>query len=146
VTEPGCAQAPLHFSGPNRVNLTRRRTPPARRPTRIAFRTLKVNTGSALNIKTRVRAATMDIFRQPDKEAAPLWRRRRAASAKSPRRGCSGPGPRAGSGLSRLGEIPGDNLSYGVEDTVVCFRGGKAPTRRNLGAASLISFVMVAEV
>jgi hypothetical protein len=24
----------------------------------------------------------------------------------------------------------------------VCFRGGKAPTRRNLGAASLISFVM----
>jgi hypothetical protein len=26
---------------------------------------------------------------------------------------------------------------------VVCFRGGKAPTRRNLGAASLISFVMV---
>jgi hypothetical protein len=26
---------------------------------------------------------------------------------------------------------------------VVCFRVGKAPTRRNLGAASLISFVMV---
>jgi hypothetical protein len=25
----------------------------------------------------------------------------------------------------------------------VCFRGGKAPTRRNLGAASLISFVMI---
>ena len=29
---------------------------------------------------------------------------------------------------------------------MVCFRGGKAPTRRNLGAASLISFVMVAKV
>jgi hypothetical protein len=28
----------------------------------------------------------------------------------------------------------------------VCFRSGKAPTRRNLGAASLFSFVMVAEV
>jgi hypothetical protein len=28
----------------------------------------------------------------------------------------------------------------------VCFRVGKAPTRRNLDAASLISFVMVAEV
>jgi hypothetical protein len=28
----------------------------------------------------------------------------------------------------------------------VCFRGGKAPTRRNLGAASLISFVMVAKI
>jgi hypothetical protein len=28
----------------------------------------------------------------------------------------------------------------------VCFRVGKAPTRRNLGAASPISFVMVAEV
>jgi hypothetical protein len=41
-------------------------------------------------------------------------------------------------GTSRLGEIPADNLSYGVKDTVVCFRGGKAPTRRNLGAASLI--------
>jgi hypothetical protein len=26
-----------------------------------------------------------------------------------------------------------------------CFRGGKAPTRRNLGAASLISFVMPSE-
>ena len=51
-------------------------------------------------------------------------------------------------GTSRLGEIPADNLSYyGVKATVVCrFRGGKAPTRRNLGAASLISFVMVAEV
>jgi hypothetical protein len=28
----------------------------------------------------------------------------------------------------------------------VCFPGGKAQTRHNLGAASLISFVMVAEV
>ena len=28
----------------------------------------------------------------------------------------------------------------------MCFRGGKAPTRRNLGAASLFSFVMVAKV
>jgi hypothetical protein len=40
-------------------------------------------------------------------------------------------------------QIPADNLSYGVKATVVCFRGEKAPTRRNLGAASLISFVMV---
>jgi hypothetical protein len=48
-------------------------------------------------------------------------------------------------GTSRLGEIPADNLSYGVKATAVCFRhgGGKAPTRRNLGAASLISFVML---
>jgi hypothetical protein len=37
-----------------------------------------------------------------------------------------------------IGEIPqaADNLSYGVKATVVCFRGGKAPTRRNLGVAS----------
>jgi hypothetical protein len=44
-------------------------------------------------------------------------------------------------GTSRLGEIPAENLSYGVKAavTVVCFRGGKAPgrpTRRNLGTAS----------
>jgi hypothetical protein len=43
-------------------------------------------------------------------------------------------------------QIPADNLSYGVKATVVCFHGGKVPTRHNLGAASLISFVMVAEV
>jgi hypothetical protein len=66
-------------------------------------------------------------------------------------------------GTSRLGDITvtagisdpsrsSDNLqvSYGVKATarssVVCFRGGKAPTRRNQGRASLISFVMVAKV
>ncbi len=47
-----------------------------------------------------------------------------------------------GTSRLRVGEIPADNLSYGVKATVVCFRGGKAPTRRTLGAASLISFVM----
>jgi hypothetical protein len=42
-------------------------------------------------------------------------------------------------GKCRLGEIPADNLSYasGVKATVVCFSGGKALTRHNLGAASL---------
>ena len=75
-----------------------------------------------------------------------LTRRDSAGPGPAARHGCSG--PRAGSGLSPLGEIPADNLSYGVKATVVCFRGGKAPMRRNLGAASLISFrvVMVAEV
>jgi hypothetical protein len=39
-------------------------------------------------------------------------------------------------------QIPANNLPYGVKATAVCFRGAKAPKRRNLGAASLISFVI----
>jgi hypothetical protein len=66
-----------------------------------------------------------------------------AGLSRGSRHGCSG--PRAGIGLSRLGEIPADNLPYGAKATGVCFRGGKAPTRRNLGAASLTSFVIVAK-
>jgi hypothetical protein len=67
------------------------------------------------------------------------------------RHGCTGQSAggslsRHEQGLSRLGEIPADNLPYGVKATVVCFSGGKALTRHNLGATSLISFVMVAEV
>ena len=46
----------------------------------------------------------------------------------------AGPGPGS--------QIAAENLSYGVKATVVCFRGGRAPTRRNLGAASLTSFVV----
>jgi hypothetical protein len=73
----------------------------------------------------------------------------RATAVTMIRHGCSS--PRAGIGLSRhepARRNPGVNLPYGVKATVVCFRGGKAPTRRrrNLGAASLISFAMPEKV
>jgi hypothetical protein len=47
---------------------------------------------------------------------------------------------------ARAGSEKSLQIIFPKEPIIVCFRGGKAPTRRNLGEASLISFVMVAKV
>jgi hypothetical protein len=47
-------------------------------------------------------------------------------------------------GTRRVGsQIPADNLPYGVKDTVVCFYGGMAPTRRKLTFATITNEIRV---